>query len=256
MKLGERVRAARLEKGLSQRQLCGEFMTRNMLSQIENGSARPSMASLVYLARQLEKPLSWFLEEQTVTSPNTDCMEAARTALALQDWEGLRRELDAFREPDAAFCEERQLLEFYWHLAWAREALAQGRESYGRSLLERALALEGLYLSSLRQSAAALLILAGGQAELEADDTRLLALAKQTEDPARGLALLEAAEDRTQPQWNWAMGECLFALARYREAQPFYEKAPQNRETWARLEICCREQEDYRGAYEWACKAR
>ena len=46
MTLGEKIRQARLEAGLSQRQLCGDTVTRNMLSQIENGSARPSMDTL------------------------------------------------------------------------------------------------------------------------------------------------------------------------------------------------------------------
>ncbi|WP_353959843.1 helix-turn-helix domain-containing protein, partial [Klebsiella pneumoniae] len=59
MALGELLKQARLEKGLSQRQLCGEEITRNMLSQIENGSAKPSMATLSYLAGRLGKPVSY-----------------------------------------------------------------------------------------------------------------------------------------------------------------------------------------------------
>ena len=57
MELGKRLKAARLEAGLSQRQLCGEVITRNMLSQIENGAARPSMDTLLYLADRLGKPM-------------------------------------------------------------------------------------------------------------------------------------------------------------------------------------------------------
>ena len=49
MDLGEKLKKVRLEAGLSQRQVCGERITRNMLSQIENGSARPSMDTLRYL---------------------------------------------------------------------------------------------------------------------------------------------------------------------------------------------------------------
>ena len=63
MSIGSRIKAARLEAGLSQRQLCAEHMTRNMLSQIESGSANPSMKTLQYLAQQLGKPVSFFLEE-------------------------------------------------------------------------------------------------------------------------------------------------------------------------------------------------
>mgnify|MGYP002509098608 CR=1 FL=1 len=43
MELGQRLKAARLEMGLSQRQLCGDVITRNMLSQIENGRVEPSL---------------------------------------------------------------------------------------------------------------------------------------------------------------------------------------------------------------------
>ena len=43
MELGEKILQARLEAGLSQRQLCGEEITRNMLSLIEHGNAKPSM---------------------------------------------------------------------------------------------------------------------------------------------------------------------------------------------------------------------
>ena len=53
MELGEKLRQARLEAGLSQRQLCGERITRNMLSQIEHGSARPSMDPSKNLATQV-----------------------------------------------------------------------------------------------------------------------------------------------------------------------------------------------------------
>ena len=68
MELGEKLRQARMEAGLSQRQLCGEEITRNMLSLIENGAAKPSMKTLQYLAARLEKSVSYFLEETAVLS--------------------------------------------------------------------------------------------------------------------------------------------------------------------------------------------
>ena len=69
MELGQLLKQARLDAGLSQRQLCGDTITRNMLSQIENGSARPSMETLRYLAGRLGKPISFFLNEEAA-SPN------------------------------------------------------------------------------------------------------------------------------------------------------------------------------------------
>ena len=64
MELGEKLRQARLEAGMSQRQLCGDVITRNMLSQIENGSARPSMPTLQHLASRLGKSVGYFLEDK------------------------------------------------------------------------------------------------------------------------------------------------------------------------------------------------
>ena len=86
MELGKRLKEVRLALGLSQRELCGDEITRNMLSQIENGAARPSMDTLKYLAGKLGKPVSYFLEEETVTSPNQDVMRRAREACRLGDW--------------------------------------------------------------------------------------------------------------------------------------------------------------------------
>ena len=82
MTIGEKLRQARLEMGLSQRQLCGEVVTRNMLSLIENGSAKPSMKTLQYLASQLGKSVSYFLEEQVQLSENQPAMEQAEEAAA------------------------------------------------------------------------------------------------------------------------------------------------------------------------------
>ena len=78
MELGEKLLCARQEAGLSQRQLCGDVITRNMLSQIEHGTARPSMDTLRYLASRLGKPMSFFLEEDVVTSSNLLLMQQAR----------------------------------------------------------------------------------------------------------------------------------------------------------------------------------
>ena len=78
MDLGSKLLQARQEAGLSQRQLCEGIITRNMLSQIEHGTARPSMDTLLALAGRLNKPLSWFLDEDALRSPNQAVVFAAR----------------------------------------------------------------------------------------------------------------------------------------------------------------------------------
>ena len=46
MTLGEKLRRTRMEKGLTQAEVAGDRITRNMLSQIENDVASPSVGTL------------------------------------------------------------------------------------------------------------------------------------------------------------------------------------------------------------------
>jgi transcriptional regulator with XRE-family HTH domain len=117
MELGEKIRQARLEAGLSQRTLCGDVITRNMLSQIENGSAKPSMATLQYLAKGLGKPVGFFLEEQSMLSPNPQIMLDARQAYAVKDHARVLSLLENYQGPDPMFDEEK-------HYLWALSSLA------------------------------------------------------------------------------------------------------------------------------------
>lgn len=54
--LGARIKEARIAKKMTQSQVVGNFITRNMLSQIENGNALPSVPTLEYLAEVLDVP--------------------------------------------------------------------------------------------------------------------------------------------------------------------------------------------------------
>lgn len=59
--LGERIRERRKKLGMTQAQLCGDYMTRNMLSRIETGDANPSLETLLFIAQKLKMPPSFFL---------------------------------------------------------------------------------------------------------------------------------------------------------------------------------------------------
>ena len=61
--LGRRLKSARLAKKMTQSDVVGSFITRNMLSQIESGTATPSMKTLEYLSGVLELPLEKLLSE-------------------------------------------------------------------------------------------------------------------------------------------------------------------------------------------------
>src|SRR6266540_4810346 len=61
--IGERIRQARTEAGLSQAQLGAPHFTRAYVSAIELGKVRPAMKSLDFMAEKLGKPASYFLED-------------------------------------------------------------------------------------------------------------------------------------------------------------------------------------------------
>src|SRR5438445_13201845 len=62
-KLGDRLREARLAAGISQAQLGAPYFTRAHVSAIELGKIRPAMRSLEHMARKLDKPASYFLDD-------------------------------------------------------------------------------------------------------------------------------------------------------------------------------------------------
>lgn len=63
IKLGRMIKEARLAKKMTQSEVVGDFITRNMLSQIESGSAYPSLKTLDYLADKLDIPLQLLVPE-------------------------------------------------------------------------------------------------------------------------------------------------------------------------------------------------
>ena len=60
MKIGEKIKAIRKEKGITQSALAGNRITRNMLSSIERGTANPSLETMEYIAARLDTPLAYF----------------------------------------------------------------------------------------------------------------------------------------------------------------------------------------------------
>ncbi|MCI8388761.1 MAG: helix-turn-helix transcriptional regulator [Clostridiales bacterium] len=60
-KLGERIRESRIAAGLTQDELAGGEITRNMLSRIETGAALPSLPTLCIIAEKLEMPVGALL---------------------------------------------------------------------------------------------------------------------------------------------------------------------------------------------------
>ena len=252
MELGEKLKAARLEAGLSQRQLCGDIITRNMLSQIENGTANPSDATLRALCARLGKPVSYFKED--VPSENLSVLHQAQQAQPAQALEILKDYL----QPDP-------ILDGWYHrlrtrciLALAQQAVAENRTAYARQLLEQAQPQNGhtrkwailchqCGIDTARNLAAKL-----------PDNTEECYLRAQAAleqgDPDRCLANLTAADRQTE-KLQLLRGKALMEKKAFDEAlsclQPLEQPA-----VYPLLEICYRELGNFEKAYEYACKQR
>lgn len=260
MELGEKLKQQRMEAGLSQRQLCEGIVTRNMLSQIENGSAKPSMKTLILLAERLGKNISFFLEETAVLSPNQQVMENARAAFGGGAYAAGIEALEEYRKPDPVFDREFAILWNLCHLEYARQQLHLGKERYARGLLEKTLE-EGTYLQEAMERQRLLLLgwLGEPVAErLPSLDEELMLRAQQAQTPDRAEKLLEAVDNQDSHQWQYLRGRIHFAKKQYPEASACLHKAEEAypKETAQTLEICYREMGDFKQAYFYACKQK
>ncbi len=262
MELGEKLRSARQEAGLSQRQLCGDIITRNMLSQIEHGTARPSMDTLRALALRLGKPVSFFLEEDAAISPNRALMEQARTAEPVQGWKILKE----FQHPDPVLEWEWKCRSFLAGLETAKQALEEEKYLYARQLLEELAEFDHGIVELERQRLLLLAKIPGTDLadvilRLPSLDEELLLRAEAAlarKDPDRAMELLSAMDDREDPRRNLLMGQSRMEKKEYAAAVECLEKAQNTypRTCLPLLETCFRELGDYKKAYEYACKQR
>lgn len=259
MTLGQRLRQARLAAGLSQQQVCGEKITRNQLSLLEHDRTRPSLETLEYLAERLNAPVSRLLGEENA---NLAALEEVRRL-----WDDPLAALDAlsqYRPDGTALDDVAAGLEAKLALRAATsrpELLTRALEANRRcrfsdpAVEAQAQLLRGLQAPDGAVSAAAEVFCGHAAPVLNLLARRFLAEGK----PELALTLLDSAGTASDPTIR---GRCLLALGRYgaaldafRLAEP--QTAHQDRAAlWLNMETCCRELEDFRGAYEYARKIR
>ncbi len=260
MELGERIYSARTAAGLSQRQLCGEKITRNMLSQIENGSARPSLDTLRYLADRLGKPVSYFLQEAAL--PNQQLLQQLRQATPEQ----VLQLLPDYQGPDPVFDRECKLLEANACMLLAEQAIENGKTGYARSLLERAKAAgeeTPYYTKDMERRRLLLCHRAGESAKALVDalpdlSQELLLRAQaalQNGDSEGCVAYLQAMQNRDSVYYEWT-GYALEQQGQYEKAVSAYLQCGDLPQLYPRLENCYQKLGNYEQAYAYACKQR
>lgn len=72
VELGRRIKEARIARKMTQSEVVGDFITRNMLSQIESGTANPSVKTLTYLAKVLQLPVNYLLPDELETPDDSE----------------------------------------------------------------------------------------------------------------------------------------------------------------------------------------
>ena len=234
MAFGDRIKARREELALSRPQLADRLgVTPSTVSNYETGVSFPKEEMMLRLFDCLE------------TDPNT----------LFQD--SFRRGADVLTE------RERQLLEILVRLSLAEEAISDGREPYALELLETVadLGKSAVYYSAdLEQRRLLLLARIPGQVvNLPGLDEALTVQATSAlagGDVQRAAHLLDGAEDRTAPCWNFLRGKCHMALEEFPEAAKCFLAAEGEYNVLRELEICYREMGDYKNAYIYACRQK
>lgn len=280
MTLGEKLRQARQDRGLSQKQVAGDRITRNMLSLLEHDQAAPSLRTLEYLASVLDVPLAWLLKNNE-TQEEEWALHCAREAFRQGQWD---EGLTAVQSCPAPWSEEMMLLRCKCALRKSEALLERGAYGEAACLARGVLQAKGLYLEdwdrhqaarvlalcALRQNKpeetaektyleltdrlnpvpSALLFQAeraldGGNLE-EAE--RVLNLARMDTGPRRFLYLLLRGRLLLEQEKE------LDALTLLRQAEPLPAETPLRLELFRMLEQGWKRQGDYEKAYHYAVR--
>ena len=133
MSLGQKLRLARQKRGLTQAEAAGDRITRNMLSQIENDLASPSLPTLQYLADRLEVSVGW-LTSETDGESSEQTLSQARPLLAAGDWAGCLALFSGQEVEDEALLIRSICAARLARLAMERERFEQAAELAGLAL--------------------------------------------------------------------------------------------------------------------------
>lgn len=286
MTLGEKIKAARLERHMTQKDVVGDYITRNMLSKIENGSATPSVKTLEYLAGALGLPAGYFMSESGGDELSPGALSSARQHFRDGEYDGCVQVLETL-DMDGGYRDEALMLLARAKISLSKSALTDGRYEESIRLAQEAIAHndESLYVSAAFRTEALLLI---ARCTMELDGDFMSALdAYQAAYQDQGLGEfyrltmaeyyitqgeLDSAKkemdsiarlsEATKPAYLMLQGQMEIKDNQYEQAAKQLEKAEQLARTtgssyfmsslYAMLEECYREMEDFKKAYHYA----
>ena len=281
MTLGQKLKQARLARGMTQAQVVGERITRNMLSQIENDQASPSVGTLEYLAAVLDVKLAWLLADE---KEEDDAGLTSRMLALLRDGDyGGCLALAPQTEPD----DEQALALAMAAAQCARHAMEAERFDTAQHLAQQALAWNAasVYESgSLRMELLEVLVRCTQARQLPAEEAfEACRQAYAQLEPEARYHLMMARQQLEQEQvqaaerelWLAAeppeacRAEYLILRGRIAAKKQQYETAAEylrqaeamgplpklyERELCQAMELASRELQDYKTAYEYAAR--
>ena len=279
MNIGEKIRELRVAKLMTQSELAGTQITRNMLSCIENGTANPSLSTILYIAQRLNVPAGFLLAEEgdELVYRKMSRFSNIKSAYLAKDWLGCRSlclslssQLDDESLLLLADCDLGIAQEEFWNgnlRAYCRffdETLEYAEKTMYQAPHVEATA--QVYFRYMRLISPTLYSDVLDEQKLLAYDCNstfsgyvraLDALEEGNAEYAR--AFVESEEESSftrhlQARLLMEAGE--FLAARERLTAMLEDEEPLNQvllySVLCGLEICCRETEDFKGAYTYA----
>ena len=279
MNIGEKIRSLRIAKLMTQSELAGNQITRNMLSCIENGAAQPSLSTVIYIAGRLNVPVGFLLADEgdEIVYQKMNSLANIKRAYKTGDWSGCRALCQSScPEPD----DEIRLLLANCDLEIALDAFRHGRLRLSCRFFDEALryADECLYpLPQVSAQAAVCFgymerrispmltsdVLDGSQPLPLIADTpfaRYAAALNALDDGDPGPAAAYRAPDGDRFFAEHLRVRCNMADGAYRDAKGILLRMLNGEDplneiglyaVLCDLEICCRETEDFKGAYRY-----
>lgn len=281
MNIGKRIRQLRLSKLMTQADLAGDQITRNMLCNIERGTALPSLPTVMYLAGRLGVPVGLLLAEEGGEFPYRKMIEMPniRRAFAAGDFTGclslLHSSFPAERDDELSLlCAEAEF-------GAARNAFEEGRFRRAAAAFDRGVTAAGQTVydtDSLRaRTAVYFRYLSGVSPTLSSDilPENEVAGARAFGDEFceyfMALDALENGRDGEVAAYLTRQEKSLYAARiralilmkkeEYQEAEEALEALLARPELsvgallyeiFGDLDLCCRKNDDYKRAYEFA----
>lgn len=281
MNIGKRIRQLRLSKLMTQADLAGDQITRNMLCNIERGTALPSLPTAMYLAGRLGVPVGLLLAEEGGEFPYRKMIEMPniRRAFAAGDFTGclslLHSSFPAERDDELSLlCAEAEF-------GAARNAFEEGRFRRAAAAFDRGVTAAGqtVYDTDFLRARTAVYFryLSGVSPTLSSDilPENEVAGARAFGDEFceyfMALDALENGRDGEVAAYLTRQEKSLYAARiralilmkkeEYQEAEEALEALLARPELsvgallyeiFGDLDLCCRKNDDYKRAYEFA----